>query len=56
MAESDTRQVYLLWWRPQRPDFAHISQGKGFRNLWSLRQFLSFSDHANHIKTGWQKV
>ena len=42
MAESGTRQVYLLWWRPQRTDLSHISQGKGFRNLWSLRQFLSF--------------
>ena len=41
-AESDTRQVYLLWWRPQRTDFAHISQGKGFRNLWSLSQFSPF--------------
>ena len=100
MAESDTRQICFLW-RPQRTDLTHISQGKGFRNLWSLRQFLpslvimqilwkvvgkglcftnhcvanlmlkdflkvkafatcglsgSFSDHANHMETSWQKV
>ena len=59
MTESDTRQICLLWWRPQRTDLTHIAifpKEKAFVTCGLSGSFYPFSDHASHMETGWQKV